>query len=85
MPGPQRPLFALRSQLVDVHPFVPLAADHAVGIAIFSYNGLITFGISADLHSTPDLEVLVSGIEAGLDELRALTPGLEKTLEEMRN
>ena len=48
---------------------MPLAAEHAVGIAIFSYNGLVTFGISADCESTPDLDVLAYGIEAGLEEL----------------
>ncbi len=84
VPGPERPLYALGSQLREVHPFVPLAAEHAVGIAIFSYNGMVTLGISADCESTPDLDVLAYGIEAGLEELRALVPELEKTPEEMR-
>ena len=84
VPGAAGPLYALGSQLREVHPFVPLAADHSVGIAIFSYNGLVTLGISADCESTPDLDVLAYGIEAGLEELRALVPGLEKIPEEMR-
>jgi WS/DGAT/MGAT family acyltransferase len=74
VPGPQRPLFAFGAQLREVHPVVPLAADHAVGIAIFSYNGLVTLGLNADRESVPDLHVLAGGIEQGLDELRALLP-----------
>ncbi len=72
VPGPQMPLYALGAQLREVHPVVPLAAEHAIGIAIFSYNGLVTFGVIADSKSTPDLDVLASGIEAGIAELRVL-------------
>jgi hypothetical protein len=52
---------------------VPLAAAHSVGIAIFSYDGLVTFGVIADRESTPDIEVLTDGIEQGIEELSALT------------
>jgi diacylglycerol O-acyltransferase / wax synthase len=78
VPGPQKPLYAFGAQLTDVYPVVPLAADHAVGIAIFSYNGMVTFGINADCSSTPDLDVLTHGIEDGLDELRALVHTLDE-------
>jgi hypothetical protein len=56
---------------------MPLAADHAVGIAILSFNGRVTFGLNADAPSTRDLAVLRHGVEAGLDELRALLPGAD--------
>jgi diacylglycerol O-acyltransferase / wax synthase len=72
VPGPQIPLYAFGAQLREVHPVVPLAADHTVGIAIFSYNGLVTFGVIADSESTPDIDVLTVGIEQGIDELLAL-------------
>lgn len=52
VPGPQFPLFAFGSRMRHVLPFVPLAAEHAVGIAVFSYDGEVTFGISADREST---------------------------------
>jgi diacylglycerol O-acyltransferase / wax synthase len=74
VPGPQIPLYAFGAQLREVHPVVPLAAEHSVGIAIFSYNGLVTFGVIADSESTPDIDVLTSGIEEGIDELLALAP-----------
>ncbi len=74
VPGPQIPLYAFGAQLREVHPVVPLAAEHAVGIAIFSYNGLVTFGVIADSESTPDIDVLAQGIEKGIDQLLALVP-----------
>ena len=72
VPGPQIPLYAFGAQLREVHPVVPLAAAHSIGIAIFSYNGSLSFGLIADRESTPDIDVLADGIEDGIDELLAL-------------
>jgi WS/DGAT/MGAT family acyltransferase len=74
VPGPRTPLYAMGAQMREVHPVVPLAADHAVAIAIFSYNGLVTFGVNADLESMPDIATLAYGIEEGVEELLALVP-----------
>ena len=74
VPGPQIPLYAFGAQLGEVHPVVPLAASHTVGIAILSYNGVVTFGLIADRESTPDIDVLAHGIEQGIQELLALVP-----------
>jgi diacylglycerol O-acyltransferase / wax synthase len=71
VPGAQIPVYAFGAQLREVWPIVPLAAAHAVGIAIFSYNGLVTFGVIADSESTPDIDVLVHGIEEGIEQLLA--------------
>lgn len=73
VPGPQRPLHVFGARLHEVQPLVPLAAEHAVGIAIFSYDGLLTFGINADSESMPDIDVLAAGIEDGLEELRLIS------------
>jgi diacylglycerol O-acyltransferase / wax synthase len=75
VPGPQQPMYGLGARLREVLPVVPLAAAHAVGIAAFSYDGLVTFGLSADRASTPDLAVLAGGIEQGIGELRGLVDG----------
>lgn len=77
VPGPRIPLYALGARLREVHPVVPLAAEHAVGIAIFSYDGLVTFGVIADSESTPDIATLANGIEEGVEELVGLVPGAE--------
>jgi hypothetical protein len=53
-------------------PLVPLAADHAVGVAIFSYDGGLVFGVNVAADAVPDLGVLCEGIAAELAELREL-------------
>ena len=72
VPGPKQPLYALGSRLCEVHPFVPLAAEHAVGVAVFSYTNRVNFGISGDSAAVPDLGVLAYGIAEGIDELLAV-------------
>jgi len=86
VPGPQIPLYAYGARLREIHPVVPLAAEHSVGIAIFSYDGLVTFGVIADSESTPDIGVLTDGIEEGIEELLVLAPSAVqlKTAEEAR-
>jgi diacylglycerol O-acyltransferase / wax synthase len=83
VPGPRVPLYAFGARMREVLPVVPLAAEHTVGIAIFSYNGVITFGINADRESTPDIEALAFGIEEGLEQLHALSPSAQ-TIDEKR-
>ena len=56
----------------EVLPLVPLAADHAVGLAVVSYAGKVFFGLNADERAMPDLDMLRGGIERSLAELRAL-------------
>jgi diacylglycerol O-acyltransferase len=69
VPGPRHPLYALGRRLVESFPYVPTASPMRVGVAIFSYEGQFTFGVNADYDSVPDVDVLTSGIEAGLTEL----------------
>jgi WS/DGAT/MGAT family acyltransferase len=71
VPGPRRPLYAFGAKMEEVLPLVPLAADHAVGIAVVSYSGAVSFGLSGDAAAADDLEVLRDGIEESIRELRA--------------
>ncbi len=72
VPGPQVTLYALGSPLRQVLGLVPLAAEHAVGIAVLSYDGAVTFAINADRDAVPDVAVLERGIEDTLRELLGL-------------
>jgi hypothetical protein len=47
-----------------------LAADHAAGLAVLSYDGRVFFGLNADRDAMPDLEVLADGIQETFAELR---------------
>lgn len=69
VPGPQQPLYAVGRRMLTAYPYVPLASPVRVGTAIFSYDGNLTFGVTADRDGVDDAEVLARGIEAGVDEL----------------
>jgi diacylglycerol O-acyltransferase / wax synthase len=69
VPGPRQPLYALGRRLEEIIPYVPIATTVRIGISIFSYGGTITFGITGDFDTNPDLDVLARGIEQGVFEL----------------
>ncbi len=72
VPGPRTKLYALDCPMRELLPLVPLAADRAIGIAMFSYDGTMCFGLAADRDSVPDLHVLAQGMEESFSELLAL-------------
>jgi diacylglycerol O-acyltransferase len=72
VPGPQWRLFACGRPMVEAFPFVPLASNVRIGVAIFSYNGLLNYGVTGDYDTAPDISVLCSGVEAGMTELLKL-------------
>ena len=76
VPGPQQPLYLAGRRMLEAFPFVPLGGSVRVGVAIFSYDGGINFGVTGDRDSAPDIGVLCAGIERGVAELlSAASPG----------
>jgi WS/DGAT/MGAT family acyltransferase len=69
VPGPRQPLYALGRRVTDLIPYVPIATTLRTGIAILSYCDNVTFGITGDFQTSPDLDLLASGIEDGIAEL----------------
>jgi diacylglycerol O-acyltransferase / wax synthase len=69
VPGPQQPLYAAGRELITSFPYVPIAGPIRVGTAIFSYNGRVTVGVTADRDSIEDVEVVVEGVRRDIDEL----------------
>jgi len=57
--------------MLTANPYVPLAGSVRIGVAIFSYAGQLTFGVTGDYESTADINVLTEGIEAGIQDLLA--------------
>ena len=72
VPGAQVPLYLLGARMTECLPYVPLGGNTTVGIAILSYDGHLDLGITVDPEACPDADVLVTGIEATFEELRAL-------------
>jgi WS/DGAT/MGAT family acyltransferase len=68
--GPDGPVSAFGSPMLEVMPLVPLAADHALGVAIVSYDARIFFGLVGDRDRMPDLGVVADGIGASVAELQ---------------
>jgi len=77
VPGPQFPLYVLGRELEEIFPVAFLPENHALAIAIMSYNGRMDFGLLGDYDALPDLESIGTGIQAALDELlRASSKGV---------
>jgi diacylglycerol O-acyltransferase len=56
-------------RMLNAYPFVPLVGQVRIGVAIFSYDGNLNFGVTGDYDTAPDIEILTKGIEAGIREL----------------
>ena len=69
VPGPRQPLYGMGRRLVEIIPYVPIATTVRTGIAIFTYCGVVTIGVTGDFAANPDLDVLVHGIEHGIADL----------------
>ncbi len=69
VPGPQFPLYVLGRELQTVVPVAFLPAKHALAVAIFSYNGKMSFGLLGDLDAMDDIDVVRDGIDEALREL----------------
>ena len=69
VPGPQFPLFMLGRELIDLIPVAFLPENHAMAIAIMSYNGKMDFGLLGDYDAMPDLEDFAQDLRDSLAEL----------------
>jgi diacylglycerol O-acyltransferase len=69
VPGPQIPLYVLGRELEEVFPVAFLPQNHALAVAIMSYNGKLGFGLLADYDSMEDVDEIAAGIEESLAEL----------------
>ena len=69
VPGPQFPLYAAGRRMLRAFPYVPLGVQMRLGVAIFSYDGEVNFGITGDYESTADIDVLAAGIEDGMTQM----------------
>jgi hypothetical protein len=70
VPGPQVPLYLLGARLIEGYPQVPLFENQGLGVALFSYCGMLCWGFNADWDLVPDLPRFVEAVAASFDELR---------------
>lgn len=69
VPGPQMPLYVLGRQLHDLFPVAFLPENHALAVAIMSYNGGLNYGLLGDYDAIPDIAVVAEGIDQELHDL----------------
>lgn len=74
VPGPQTPFYCLGREMQSLYPYVLLPKNIRLTTAIFSYNGGVYFGVTADSESVPDAGVVARGIERALAELSERAP-----------
>jgi WS/DGAT/MGAT family acyltransferase len=76
VPGPQFQTYLLGAPLVEAYPLVPLYRNQALGIALFSYNGGLYWGLNADWDALPDLHDLVEALAGEFEALREAAAGV---------
>jgi diacylglycerol O-acyltransferase / wax synthase len=72
VPGPQFPLYVLGRRMERVYPVAFLPEDHALAVAIMSYDGEMNFGLLGDFDALPDIASIGESIAAELATLVAL-------------
>jgi hypothetical protein len=72
VPGPQFPLYFRGRRMERAFPIAFLPQDHALAIAILSYDGAVNFGLIGDHDALPDLKLIADGIAAEIAHLDEL-------------
>ncbi len=69
IPGPQVAMYMLGAELSEAYPVVPLGAEHALSVGMFSYRDHMFFGLHADPEVLPEVVELPGMVDA---EIRSL-------------
>jgi diacylglycerol O-acyltransferase / wax synthase len=72
VPGPQFPLYVLGREMLEAYPVAFLPENHALAIAIMSYNGQMNFGLLGDFDALPDIDTISDSIATELATLLSL-------------
>jgi WS/DGAT/MGAT family acyltransferase len=70
VPGPAAPIYLLGAPMQASYPVVPLAPNLALGVALFSYDGGLYWGLNSDRDAVPDLHDFVEEISVQFEALR---------------
>jgi len=64
IPGPPFPVKLLGARMTEVYPLVPLFSNQALGVALFSYDGGLFWGLNSDWDAMPDLHDFILALES---------------------
>jgi diacylglycerol O-acyltransferase len=79
IPGPRFPVYMLGAELSEAYPVVPLGAEHALSVGMFSYRDDMFFGLHADPEALPEVGELPALIDP---EIRAFARRRRRTRSE---
>lgn len=74
--GPGQELRSFGSPLRDAIPILPLAAEHALGVAVLSHAGDLVLCVTADEDTVPDADVMARAMRGAIDDLHAVAVAL---------
>ncbi|MFT4570877.1 MAG: diacylglycerol O-acyltransferase [Hyphomicrobiaceae bacterium] len=69
IPGPQMGIYLLDGRMKEIYPMVNLLENQGIGVALFSYDGRLYWGIMGDWDLAPDLAGFVDAIRGSFEEL----------------
>jgi hypothetical protein len=72
VPGPPIPVYMDGARMLASYPLVPLFENQALGIALFSYDGMLYWGFNSDRDALPDVHDFVQLIDHEFETLRKL-------------
>ncbi len=61
--GPPHPVYVLGARILDILPITRLFGNVGLTLCAFSYAGQISLVVTADATASPDLDVLITGME----------------------
>lgn len=79
VPGPPFPVYVCGARMLACYPLVPLFSNQALGVALFSYDGVVHWGFNADWDAMPDLHDLVDAVDREVALMRDLVAGSSVT------
>jgi WS/DGAT/MGAT family acyltransferase len=82
VPGPQFPLYVLGRRMERVFPVAFLPQNHALAVAIMSYDGEMNFGLLGDFDALPDIDSIGESIAAELATLVELARERQRSQEQ---
>jgi len=71
VPGPQFPLYLIGREMEELVPVPFLAPEHALAVAMMSYNGRADIAMMGDYDAVGDLEEFGADIRESMAELRS--------------
>jgi hypothetical protein len=75
VPGPDAPLYILGRPIREILPYVPIAERMRVGVAVLTYAGQASIGVTADVASVPEADDFAAEVVAEVASLHAARPG----------